>query len=665
MTGVASVHDYGMRTVSSWRQKTHDLWAGHLSPFDRIVRWQRGDWVVVVGLFVLTFGTRWPLQVISLEEVDSANYALAIQEFSIAKHQPQPPGYLFFIGAARFAHWWIPDPVEALTAVQVTSGALSIPLFYALLRLGMPAAWALSATLLVLFNSQVWFQHVRPMEDAFAFLWLLGSIYALVRSLGADARWWIGGMIILGLGMGVKQVLPGFLFGLWIRALWDFWRHGRFAMIALGMLGGVIASLAWFIPLSLHAGTSQAYVTAALSQLAWGREHDALLFNWTPARLASQWRTTMVLIWGPQSLALPMWGLVLLGAWQVVIYHAALRWLLWLVLPTLLLRFLFLGYWPRFALYYLPFLMPLAVVGCSALMHATGRVSRRLWTSFDIEIPSGILKRPSLWCMIPGMVLLLGWVALQARYIGPTLLTLHRSSSPVVDAVTWIRQHHDPTTTLILSDNDLISRHLDYYAARAGFLSIYEPYLHGRDLRILQQFRHVLKIQANPIQPPSSDYLGKWALMVPHWRDLSLRDDFLRVSLYEFRGSFAFFSGWHGPESDAARIVRWSRPEGSQIHLFRVPPDGCAIRLQGVTPVLGGWSSPPVKVRINGEPMVVEGQSDRIDLSWRVYPVEGAGGQAVVDIQPGCAFIPAQVDRSSNDRRHLGCFQLTDLTIQP
>jgi hypothetical protein len=659
------MHDCGMRTVSGWRPTAHDLWGWALPPSGRIVRWQRGDWLVVVGLFVLTLGTRWPLRVVSLEEVDSANYALAVREFNLAKHQPQPPGYLFFVEAVRFAQLWIPDPIEALTAVQVTSGALAIPLFYALLRPGMPPVWGLSAALLVLFNSQVWFQHVRPMEDAYAFLWLLGSIYAFVRSLGGDARWWIGGMAILGLGMGAKQVLPGFLLGLWGRTLWECWRHGRFAIIALGILGSLIASLTWFIPLSLHVGTVPSYVTAALSQLAWGREHEALLFNWTPARVASQWRTTAVLVWGPASLALPMWGLTLLGAWQVIIHHASLRWLLWLVLPTLVLRFLFLGYWPRFTLYYLPFLMPLVVVGFSALLDAILRVSRRLWAAFGLEIPAITPKRPSLWRLLPGMVLLLGWVALQVRYIGPTLLTLHFSSFPVVEAVKWIRQHYDPTTTIILSDNDLISRHLDFYAATAGFFSIYEPHLYGQDLRVLPQFRHVLKIQREPVQPPSSIPLGGWALTVPHWRDLSLRDDFLRVNLYEFRDSFVFFSGWHGPELDVNRIVRWSKPEGSQIHIFRVPPDGRAIRLQGVIMVLGERPSLAVEVRVNGEPMPVGEQSDRIDLSWRVYPMEATGGQAVVEIRPGCAFTPTQIDRSSNDQRRLGCFQLTDLTIEP
>jgi hypothetical protein len=63
----------------------------------------------------------------SLEEMDSALYALALQEFNLFKHQPQPPGYLFYIWAARLAQRWVHDPVQALATVQTVSGILVGP----------------------------------------------------------------------------------------------------------------------------------------------------------------------------------------------------------------------------------------------------------------------------------------------------------------------------------------------------------------------------------------------------------------------------------------------------------------------------------------------------------------------------------------------------------
>jgi hypothetical protein len=39
-------------------------------------------------------------------------------------------------------------------------------------------------------------------------------------------------------------------------------------------------------------------------------------------------------------------------------------------------------------------------------------------------------------------------------------------------------------------------------------------------------------------------------------------------------------------------------------------------------------------------------------------------GRAVIAIQPGCTYTPAEMGES-NDWRRLGCFRLTDITIQP
>ena len=277
---------------------------------------------------------------------------------------------------------------------------------------------------------------------------------------------------------------------------------------------------------------------------------------------------------------------------------------------------------------------------------------------------------PCLWRIIPGIVLLVGWVALQTHYFGPTLRTLHRNPSPVVQAVQWIRQHYEAAPTLILTDNALISRQLDYYAASAGFSTIYEPYLRVSNPAVFQGISHVLKIQTEPVPPASGYHLGTWFLRVPHWRDLSHSfsqfSDFLHVVLYELRGPFTVFSNWHEPVLDSTRIVRWSQPQGSQIRIFRIPPHGCSVRLQGTTPVLAGWSAAlSLTVRINAEPVYRGGPEDRIDIFLHVQPLAIPGDQAVIDIQPGCAFIPAQIDKSSDDRRRLGCFLLTDLTIQP
>jgi hypothetical protein len=125
-------------------------------------------------------------------------------------------------------------------------------------------------------------------------------------------------MLGLGLAMGAKQLLPAFLVGLVIGTLWDQVRNKRYGTILLGLLGGVAAILTWFIPLSLHVGTAKVYLDTALSQLAYQRAHEALVFDLVPSRISSQLQETFVLIWDSKGLALPMWTFVAVGTWQVL-----------------------------------------------------------------------------------------------------------------------------------------------------------------------------------------------------------------------------------------------------------------------------------------------------------------------------------------------------------
>jgi hypothetical protein len=439
----------------------------------------------------------------------------------------------------------------------------------------------------------------------------------------------------------------------------------RFGTILLGFLGCGTAILTWFIPLSLHMGGVRTYTAAALSQLTSQQAHMAPVFHMVPSHIYSQWQATFVLIWGPKYLALPMWGLVTLGAWRVSVRYVSLRWLLWLVIPTLFVRFFFLGYGTRFALYYLPFLIPLALVGFYTLVYTFICLIRRIRPPFTKSAYADVPYPSPLWFMIPGMVLLSGWTAIQARYIVPTLRLMHNEPSPLVQAMQLIRQHYEPATTNIITDDALIWRQLNYYAAEAGSFRILGPHLNGRNLdNFFQGVRHTLKIQGKPFPPASSSHLGTWTLKVRHWEALSPLDDFLHVTLYELQGPVAIFSGWHGAELESTRIVRWSKPEGSQIRLFRVPPHGCSIRLQGVIPTLArGPSQAPVTIRINGKP-VYTGQEEWIGVSLHIQPPDIIENLAVIDILPGCAFVPAQIEQSSADYRHLGCFRLTDVSIQ-
>src|SRR5690348_6908328 len=65
-------------------------------------------------LIVFIIVTRWPLAPRYLYYFDSANFALSLDKFDPAIHQPQPPGYALFVGLIRLIHFWVERPEQVL-----------------------------------------------------------------------------------------------------------------------------------------------------------------------------------------------------------------------------------------------------------------------------------------------------------------------------------------------------------------------------------------------------------------------------------------------------------------------------------------------------------------------------------------------------------------------
>ena len=56
---------------------------------------------------MLTLASRWPYRARMLYNWDAVQFALALTEFDVAKHQPHPPGYLLYVGLGRLANRWV------------------------------------------------------------------------------------------------------------------------------------------------------------------------------------------------------------------------------------------------------------------------------------------------------------------------------------------------------------------------------------------------------------------------------------------------------------------------------------------------------------------------------------------------------------------------------
>src|SRR6186997_404516 len=109
-------------------------------------------WIVVFALLLLT---RIPALANYLS-IDNVNLAFALERFDPRVHQPQPPGYPFFVFTARILNFVSRDAGRTFAAISVMVCAVCLPLAFILGRRLFSAAAGYAAALLLLVNPVFW-----------------------------------------------------------------------------------------------------------------------------------------------------------------------------------------------------------------------------------------------------------------------------------------------------------------------------------------------------------------------------------------------------------------------------------------------------------------------------------------------------------------------------
>src|SRR6266568_4214154 len=109
-------------------------------------------WIVVFALLLLT---RIPAMAAYLS-IDNVNLAFSLDKFDPRIHQPQPPGYPFFVGFARIVNLLFSDPERTFTFISLLVSGLSLVMAF-LLGERMFSQWAGTAgAFLLLVNPVFW-----------------------------------------------------------------------------------------------------------------------------------------------------------------------------------------------------------------------------------------------------------------------------------------------------------------------------------------------------------------------------------------------------------------------------------------------------------------------------------------------------------------------------
>jgi 4-amino-4-deoxy-L-arabinose transferase-like glycosyltransferase len=157
-----------------------------------------------------------------LDDWDSVNFALALDDFDVTRHRPHPPGYPLYIAAGKFAQVFVADHAAALTLVSALAGAAVASMVYLLDRRYEDRSAALCATLIMALSPLFWLQSGLALTDMFGMVFVLAFLLVeggSPRTPQGDLARRIACGVIAGLALGARPHIAFLILVYWcIRA---------------------------------------------------------------------------------------------------------------------------------------------------------------------------------------------------------------------------------------------------------------------------------------------------------------------------------------------------------------------------------------------------------------------------------------------------------------
>src|ERR1700724_3805574 len=108
-------------------------------------------------LVAATALTRWGFRSRFLYDIDSVNFALALQRFDPSVHQPHPPGYFLYVRLGMLAHAIFHDPNTALVAISILASGGAVAMIHLLASSWFGDSAARFAGLFFVVSPLAWF----------------------------------------------------------------------------------------------------------------------------------------------------------------------------------------------------------------------------------------------------------------------------------------------------------------------------------------------------------------------------------------------------------------------------------------------------------------------------------------------------------------------------
>lgn len=219
------------------------------------------DLVLAAALSLLTVLSRLPYRARMLYNWDAVQFALALREYDVVKHQPHPPGYILYVALGRLVDAWLDDPAGACVALAVAFSGLTTFVVYFLAREIYDRPTAVAAAALLAVSPLSWFYGSVGLTYAGEALCASTVAYFAFRARRGSESDALLGAVYLGLAGGLRQSILLLLAPLW--GLGTALGVRRIRTVAIGLALAGAAVLTWFLPMIWLTGGLERYLAAS------------------------------------------------------------------------------------------------------------------------------------------------------------------------------------------------------------------------------------------------------------------------------------------------------------------------------------------------------------------------------------------------------------------
>jgi hypothetical protein len=390
--------------------------------------------------------TRLPFRSHRVFNWDAVNFVLALHDYDVRLHHPQPPGYPVFVAMGRVAQLLIPDANTALVAVAMLLSAGAVAALYLLGRELFGQAAGIVAALYLLFSVTFWTNGAVAL--AYPSLALFTTLVALLawrcRQHGRIVPIWLPLALSLAyaIGGGFRPDLLLFLLPLWIFGHWRL----PFRTIMFSGICVIAIVLAWFVPtIALSGGWSGYWKVFRAYTGNDVLKRYSVAENGPRALIVNMRDTAKYTGYALYALALPVAGAAvwLLSQWQRLKEgHTATRpyillFTLWMAPMLLFYSWVHIGD-PGYVFAFAP-----------ALLLSAAR--------FTVELPRIAARLRLGWLrrfVVPALMIVVIAANTGIFLFRPLALTAHgiRQQDRTIDGkIAYVRAHGDPATTLLIA----------------------------------------------------------------------------------------------------------------------------------------------------------------------------------------------------------------------